>query len=85
MSCENIYTKISKDLGEKKAKCSGNQRTEIMEHVLKNEEKRKLWDDGLPERESYCQVLTPKDSATGWNGTIFQNWSEKKKENTEQT
>jgi hypothetical protein len=20
-----------------------------------------------------CQVLTPKDSVTGWNGTIFQN------------
>jgi hypothetical protein len=56
-------------LGEKKkAKRSGRQRTEIVEHVLENEEKRKLWDHGLPSRERHL----PSAHAKGFSDRMEQ-------------
>jgi hypothetical protein len=55
-------------IGEKQAKRSGNQRTEIVEHVLENEEKRKLWEHGLPGRERHL----PSAHAEGFSDRMEQ-------------
>jgi hypothetical protein len=62
------YTRVSKDWGNQRPKRSGNQRTEIVEHVLENEEKRKLWEHELPRRERHL----PSAHAKGFSDRVEQ-------------